>query len=74
MSIFHKSDGTHRAIIWVDNRFQIELRRFAPTPDTATLVIYVYPITLGEVWDTPYEVFSVDEGSILELEAQAEGE
>jgi hypothetical protein len=74
MSIFHKSDGTNRAIIWVDNRFQIEIRRFAPTPDTATLVIYVYPITGGEVWDEPYDVFTVDDGSIIELEAQAKGE
>jgi hypothetical protein len=74
MSIFHKSDSTHRAILWIDNRFQIEIRRLAPTPGTATLVLYVYPITDGEVWDAPYDVFSVDEASVIELETQAKEE
>jgi len=74
MSIFHKTDGTRRAILWIDNRFQIEIRRFAPTPDTATLVLYVYPITHGEIWDAPYDVFTIDEGSIIELETQAREE
>jgi hypothetical protein len=71
MSIFHKSDGTRRAILWIDDRFQIEIRRFAPTRGSATLVFYVYPITHGEVWDAPYDVFSVDEASVIELETQA---
>jgi hypothetical protein len=72
MSIFHTSDGTHRAILWIDNRFQIEIRRLAPPPmASAHLVIAVYPITDGEVWDAPYDVFSVDEGRIIELETQA---
>lgn len=68
MSIFHKSDGTHRAIIWIDNRFQIEIRRFAPEPGESSLVLYVYPINEGEIWNHPYEVFTVDEAQIIELE------
>jgi hypothetical protein len=71
-SIFHKSDGTHRAILWVDDRFQIEIRRNAPPPmASAQLVIHVYPITDGEIWDHPYDSFVVDEGRIVELENEA---
>ena len=69
-SIFHKSDGTHRAILWIDNRFQIEIRRFAPESGESMLVLNVYPITDGEIWDHPYEAFTVDEGGVIALEQE----
>ena len=69
-SIFHKNDGTHRAILWIDNRFQIEIRRFTPEHGESTLVLKVFPITNGEIWDHPYEVFTIDEADILSLENQ----
>ncbi len=70
-SIFHKSDGIHRALLWIDDRFQIEIRRNTPPPmASAHLVIHVYPITDGEVWDYPYDTFVVDEGRIIELETE----
>jgi hypothetical protein len=64
-SIFHKNDGTHRAILWIDNRFQVEIRRHE-----GDLVLHVYPITDGEIWDHPYDTFVVDEERIIELEQE----
>jgi hypothetical protein len=70
-SALNKSDGRRRAIILVDNRFQIEIIRHVPKPETSPpLWIYVYPITDGEVWEHPCEVFDVDEASIIELEKE----
>ena len=37
---------------------------------SAQLVLKVYPITEGEVWDEPYETFVVDEDRIVELELE----
>ena len=68
--IFHKSDGTRRALLWIDDRFQIEIRRFAEPPHSEQLVIQVYPITDGEIWDNPYDVFTVDESAVIELETE----
>jgi hypothetical protein len=69
MSIFSRSDATPRAILRIDDRFQVEIRRQPPPPMTsAHLVIRVYPITDGEIWEEPYEVFAVDEGRLIELE------
>ena len=69
MTTFHADIGIYRAFIRVDNRFMVEVRRNAPPPmATAQLVLKVYPITDGEAWDDPYEVFAVDEGRIIELE------
>ena len=69
-SIFHNSDGTRRAILWIDDRFLIEIRRFAAPTYSGRLVIHVYPITDGEVWDNPYEIFTVDESDVIELETE----
>jgi len=70
-SAFNKSDGSRRAILWIDNRFQIEIRRHVPQPETSpTLLIYVYPITDGEVWDHPYDVFTVTEDDVIEDEKE----
>jgi hypothetical protein len=70
-SPFNKSDGTRRAIFWIDNRFLVEIRRIVPKPETSpTLQIYVYPITDGEVWDHPCDVFDVDEESVIEVEKE----
>lgn len=66
MSAFNRDDGTRRAMIWIDNRFHIEIRRTA----SAEMVIAVYPITDGEIWDDPYDTFVVDEARIIELEQE----
>jgi len=69
-SIFHKDDGTHRAILWIDDRFKIKIWRFTPPTHSGRLMIHVYPITDGEVWDNPCDEFTVDDDSIAELETQ----
>ena len=72
MTEFHADIGIYRAFISVDNRFKVEIRRDAPPPmASAQLVLKVYPVTGGEIWDEPYEVFAVDEGRVIELENQA---
>ncbi len=72
MTTFLADIGIDSAFITADNRFKVEVRRSAPPPmASAQLILKVYPITDGEVWDEPYEVFAVDEGRIIELEAQA---
>jgi hypothetical protein len=70
-STFNKCDGTRRAILWIDNRFQIEIHRQVPKPETSpTLSIYVYPIWDGKVWDLPCEAFYVDEESVIAFEKE----
>jgi hypothetical protein len=71
MTRFHADIGIYRIFIRVDNRFKVEIRRNAPPMESAQLVLKVYPITDNEVWDEPYEVFTVDEARIIELETQA---
>ena len=71
MSTFNKDDGSRRAMIWIDRRFHVEIRRYnAPSMGSPRLVIKVYPITDGEIWDYPHEVFIVDEREIIELETE----
>lgn len=71
MATFHVGIGIGRASITLDNRFTVEISRNAPPPMvSAQLVLKVYPITDGEAWDEPYEVFAVDEGRVVELELQ----
>lgn len=71
MTIFHVDIGIYRAFITVDNRFRVEIRRNAPPPmASAQLILKVYPITEGLVWDEPYAVFAVDEGRV-EIEEEA---
>jgi hypothetical protein len=72
LRIIKTGDGSRRAILRIDNRFQIEIQRHAPPPmASAQIVLDVYPITDGEAWEEPYAVFAVDEGRIIELETQA---
>jgi hypothetical protein len=72
MTAFHTDIGIHRAFITVDNRFKVEVRRNAPPPmASAQLVLKVYPVTDGEIWDEPYQVFAVDEARVIELENEA---
>ena len=55
----------------VDDRFLVMIRRSVPPPMAfANLVISVFPLTDGEIWVEPYQVFTVDEGRIVELELQ----
>jgi hypothetical protein len=75
MTTFHADIGIYRAFITVDNRFKVEIRRNAPPPwASAQLILKVYPITDGEIWDDPYGVFAVDEARIVELENEAREE
>jgi hypothetical protein len=72
MTEFHATVGIYRAFIRVDDRFKVEVRcNAASPPDSAQLVLKVYPITDGEAWDEPCDVFTVDEAGIIELETQA---
>jgi hypothetical protein len=62
----------HRASVTVDNRFRLEICRSAPPLIAcAQLVIKVYPVTDGQIWNEPYDVFVVDEGRVGELENDA---
>jgi hypothetical protein len=71
MTTFKTSITPDHASVEIDNRFLLVIRRNAPPPmASAQLVLKVYPITDDEAWDDPYEVFSVDEGRIVELELQ----
>jgi hypothetical protein len=61
-----------RAAVEIDNRFRVAIRRNAPPPmASAQLLLDVYPILDGEIWDEPYQVFAVDEARIIELENEA---
>jgi hypothetical protein len=61
-----------RAAVEIDNRFRVAIRRNAPPPmASAQLLLDVYPILDGEIWDEPYQVFAVDEARIVELENEA---
>jgi len=63
---------SRRSVVWVDDRYKVEIRRDAPPPmASAQLVLKVYPVTSGKVWDEPYQVFAVDEGRVIELENEA---
>ncbi|MGA2257613.1 MAG: hypothetical protein ABSG53_23370 [Thermoguttaceae bacterium] len=69
MTTFHTAIGIYRAFITVDNRFRVEVRRSVlPPMDSDHLILKVYPITDGEIWDEPYAVFAVDEARVIELE------
>jgi hypothetical protein len=54
-----------RAIVTVDNRFDIAIIR---TGDGLTIEVYL--ITDGEPWDDPFERFAVDEEEIRHLEQE----
>ena len=63
MSAFNKDDGSRRAMIWIDRRFHIDIRRF-----TGYLVLRIYPITNGEIWENPYDTFVVEDETVENLE------
>jgi hypothetical protein len=72
MTAFQIHVDAERAAVEIDNRFRVGIRRNAPPPmASAQLVLDVYPILDGEIWDEPFEVFAVDEGRIIELENEA---
>jgi hypothetical protein len=55
----------------VDGRFKVVIERHtAPPMASAQLVLRIYPITDGEVWDESYEVFAVDEDRLVGRRAQ----
>lgn len=58
-------DLPDRAYLRVDDRFDIAVLR---TPHG--IEFRVFPVTNGETWMEPYEVFFVDEARIIELEHQ----
>jgi hypothetical protein len=72
MTAFQIHVDADRATVEIDSRFRVGIRRNAPPPLTsAQLLVDVYPILDGEIWDEPYESFAVDEARIIELENEA---
>ena len=61
------TDQPERIYVEIDRRFNIVLER---TEDG--LALHVYPLTQGEIWDTPFTTFEVDEAEILALEQELE--
>jgi hypothetical protein len=59
------SDQPDHVYVDVDRRFNIALER-----TEAGLSIRVYPRTDGELWDSPFTTFEVDEAEVLELEKE----
>jgi hypothetical protein len=56
-----------RIYVEIDRRFNIVMER---TEDG--LALHVYPRTNGELWDTPFTTFEVDEAEIIALEQEME--
>ena len=56
------------AYVEIDKRYNVAIIRTDPSSAFSQLVLRVYPITKGEIWDAPFAVFAVDEGRITELE------
>ena len=56
-----------RIYVEIDRRFNIAIER---TEDG--LALHVYPRTDGELWDTPFTTFEVDEAEIVALEQEME--
>lgn len=54
-----------RIFVEIDRRFDVVIVR----TDTG-LSLHVYPRTDGELWDSPFTTFEVDEAEILELEKE----
>ena len=51
----------------VDRRFNVAIER-----TESGLEFRIYPRTAGELWDSPFTTFEVDEAEILELEKEIE--
>lgn len=54
------------ASISIGNRFNIVIDNTV----NKTLQIRVYPITNGEIWDFPFEVFDIDEAGLEQVERE----
>jgi hypothetical protein len=72
MTIFEFRIDAHlpgRAFVKADERFEIAIER---VPEG--LEIRVYPVTDGEIWDDPYDTFTVDESAVEALEQAMGGQ
>ncbi len=61
------TDQPDRLYVEIDRRFNVVIER---TEDG--LALHVYPRTDGELWDTPFTTFEVDEAEIRALEHEME--
>jgi hypothetical protein len=61
------TDQPDRIYVEVDRRFNVVIER---TEDG--LALHVYPRTDGELWDTPFTTFELDEAEIIALEQEME--
>jgi len=61
------TDPPDRLHVEVDRRFNVVIER----PEDG-LALHVYPRTAGELWDTPFTTFEVEEAEILALEQEME--
>jgi hypothetical protein len=57
------TDMPDRIYVEVDRRFNVALVR----TDTG-IELRVYPLTEGEIWDSPFTTFTVDEAEVIALE------
>ncbi|HTU90412.1 MAG TPA: hypothetical protein VMF69_10085 [Gemmataceae bacterium] len=56
-----------RVFVEIDRRFNVVIER---TDDG--LALHVYPRSNGELWDSPFTTFEVDEAEIVTLEQEME--
>ena len=59
------TDLPDRIYVEVDRRFNLALVR----TDTG-IELHVYPLTDGEIWDSPFTTFTVDEAEFADSEAE----
>jgi hypothetical protein len=59
------SDFPERLDVEVDRRFNVVIER-----TESGLEFRIYPRTAGELWDSPFTTFEVDESEIIELEKE----
>lgn len=64
-SIEQITDQPEMLYVEIDRRFNLAIER-----RENELEIRVYPRTSGELWDAPYDTFTVDEDEIRTLEAE----
>ena len=70
MTHFHVEQITEqpdRIYVEIDGRFIVVIERGGDG-----LALHVYPRTKGELWDTPFTTFEVDEAEIIALEQEME--
>ncbi len=61
------TDQPDRIYVDIDRRFNVVIER-----SETGLALHVYPRTKGELWDTPFDTFEVDETEIIALEHEME--